>query len=262
VSNDREKEKKPRVIFVGAGPGDPELLTLKGKKALGEADMIIYAGSLVNLELLVYAGEGADLHDSASLTLEEIIALMEGAVCEKKRVVRLHTGDPSIYGALDEQLYRLEALGIDYEIVPGVSSAMAAAAALGQELTVPEVCQTVIFTRLEGKSPVPDRERLANLAQSQATLVIFLSLDRIEKVMKELAVGYPLETPVAVVYRASWPEERIIRGSLADIAVKVRGAGLERQALILVGEALDSRQKREALRSQLYHGDFPHGYRP
>lgn len=257
----KENGTKSWVTFVGAGPGDPELLTLKGRRVLGEADMVIYAGSLVNPEVLAYAKEGAMLHDSAPMTLEEIIGLMEKAVRECKRVVRLHTGDPSIYGALDEQLYCLEERGIRYEIVPGVSSAMAAAAALGQELTVPEVCQTVVFTRLEGRTPVPERERLSRLAQARATLVIFLSLDRIEKVVEELTAGYPPQTPVAVVYRASWPDETVIRGTLADIAGKVRETGLSRQGLILVGEVLGPRQEREAHRSQLYHGDFPHGFR-
>ncbi|MBI2875397.1 MAG: precorrin-4 C(11)-methyltransferase [Candidatus Tectomicrobia bacterium] len=251
-----------RVFFIGAGPGDPELLTLKGKRILQEADLVIYAGSLVNPELLAYAREGAEICDSASLTLEEIFGRIAQAFQGGKVVVRLQTGDPSIYGALDEQLRLLEAHGIPYEVVPGVSSAMAAAATLRQEFTVPEVCQTVILTRLEGRTPVPERERLSRLAQIQATLVIFLSLDRIDKVVEELAAGYPPQTPVAVVYRASWPEEKVIRGTLAEIAGKVREAGLNRQGLILVGEALGLRQEREDHRSRLYHGDFPHGFRP
>ncbi|SDF07888.1 precorrin-4 C(11)-methyltransferase [Sporolituus thermophilus] len=247
-----------KVYIVGAGPGDPELITVKGRRLLAEADVIIYAGSLVNPALLQDAKAGAQIHNSASMTLDEVIAVMEEAIATGKKVVRLHTGDPSIYGAIQEQMDALAAKGIEYEVVPGVSSFLAAAAALKQEYTLPEVSQTVIITRLEGRTPVPAKEKLASLASHNATMCIFLSVHMLEVVVAELiAGGYPPETPVAIVQKASWPEEKILRGTLATIAPIATEAGVDRTAMIVVGKCLDGKY---AL-SRLYSPDFGHMYR-
>ena len=249
-----------KVYFVGAGPGDPELITLKGRRLLDKADVIIYAGSLVNTALL--GDTTARVYNSASMTLEEIIEVMKGSVERGELVVRLHTGDTSFYSALSEQIEQLRHHGIDFEVVPGVSSASAASAVLCQELTVPEVSQTVIFTRLEGRTPVPERERLSRLSQHRTTMVIFLSVSMMERVREELiAGGYPEETPVAVVYRASWPDEEVIRGSLGDIVERVRESGIKKTALIIVGEALRASEGGTGRRSRLYEGSFSHEYR-
>ncbi len=245
------------VCFVGAGAGDPELLTLKGRRLLDEADVIIYAGSLVNPELL--AGVRATVHDSAEMDLDQIMEIMIKAHREGKKVVRLHTGDPAIYGAIREQMHRLDAEDIEYEVVPGVSSALASAAALKVELTVPEVTQTVIFTRQAGRTPVPERESLRNLARIQASMCIFLSVSMIDKVVEELTGGgYPEDTPVAVVEKASWPDERIVRGTLADIGDAVRTSGIRKTAMILVGRALAD---GPSAASRLYDAGFSHEYR-
>jgi precorrin-4/cobalt-precorrin-4 C11-methyltransferase len=251
--------KIPMVYFVGAGAGDPELITVKGRKLLDAADVIIYAGSLVNPALL--EGVKAQIHDSAGMTLDEIIDIVKEFHEKGKLVVRLHTGDPAFYGAISEQIERLRQLEIPYEVVPGVSSAMAGAAALGQELTIPEISQTVIFTRIEGRTPVPEKEKLSGLAGHQTTMVIFLSVGMIEKVRQELLEGYPEDTPVAVVEKVSWPEERIIRGTLMDLAEKVQEAGIKKTALIYVGEALRASQEQLQKESKLYHKDFKHEYR-
>lgn len=247
------------VYFVGAGAGDPELITVKGRKLLDAADVIIYAGSLVNPALL--NGVRAVIHDSAGMALEEIIDIVKESCDKGKLVVRLHTGDPAFYGAISEQIERLRQLQIPYEVVPGVSSAMAGAAALGQELTIPEISQTVIFTRIEGRTPVPEKEKLSGLAGHQATMVIFLSVGLIEKVREELLKGYPEDTPVAVAEKVSWPEERIIKGTLKDLAAKVQEAGIKKTALIYVGEALRASQEQLNKESKLYHKDFKHEYR-
>lgn len=246
------------VHFVGAGPGDPELITVKGQRLLREADCIVYTGSLVP-EVLV-AGVCATVHNSADLNLDQVMALVIGAWEQGKRVVRLHTGDPSIYGAINEQIARLAAAGIDYQVVPGVSSALAAAAALGTELTLPEVSQTVIITRRAGRTPVPDKENLASLASHGATMLILLSIGMITEVVDDLlSGGYSPETPVAVVEKVSWPAERIIRGTLADIAGLVLAAGITKTAIIAVGEVLASCPP-PAL-SKLYDRHFGHGFR-
>ncbi len=249
----------PKVCFIGAGPGDPELITVKGRKLLDEADIVIYAGSLVNPELL--QGIKAEIYDSAGMTLDEIVGLIDHSCRENKRVVRLHTGDPSFYGAISEQIERLRELNIPYEIVPGVSSAMAGAALLGQELTIPEISQTVIFTRIEGRTPVPEDEKLSSLAQHKASMVIFLSVAMIDRVQKELMEGYPEDTPVVVIERASWPDERLVKGTLKDIAGKVKDAGIKKTALIYIGEALRASEEQLKKESKLYHKDFKHGYR-
>ncbi len=248
-----------KVVFVGAGPGDPELITLKGRKALDSADVVIYAGSLVNPALLT--GIRAEIHDSAKMDLDEIVSLMRNAVEKGKSVVRLHTGDTSFYSAITEQIDRLKALQIPFEVVPGVSSALAGAAILGQELTVPEISQTVIFTRLEGRTPVPAAERLGLLASHKATMAIFLSVGMIEKVKDELLEGYSPDTPVVVIERATWPEQKVVRGLLKDLSVLVKDANVRKTALIYVGESLRASEVSLGKESKLYRRDFKHEYR-
>ncbi len=250
---------RTKVYFIGAGAGDPELITVKGRKLLDAADVVIYAGSLVNPALL--DGIKAEVHDSAGMTLDEIIGAVKESYVRGRLVVRLHTGDPSFYGAISEQIERLRELDIPYEIIPGVSSAMAGAAALGQELTIPDISQTVIFTRIEGRTPVPEKEKLSALAKHRASMVIFLSAGMIEKVRDELLNGYPEETPVVVIEKVSWPDEKIVRGTLQDIAEKVKEAGINKTALIYVGEALRASEEKLGKESKLYHKDFKHGYR-
>jgi precorrin-4/cobalt-precorrin-4 C11-methyltransferase len=250
------------VYFIGAGPGDPELITVKGARLLGEAGVVIYAGSLVDRELVRSHAPDAEVYDSSSMTLEETTAAIVEGVLADRNVVRLHTGDPAIYGAIQEQMAELDRLGIEYAVVPGVTSAFAAAAALKQELTLPEVSQTVIFTRMEGKTPVPERESLSEIAKIGATLVIYLSVAMIDRVVAALLQGvYTAETPAAVVYRASWPDERILEGTLADISGKVRDAEIGKQALILVGDVLLARKEGIKAKSLLYDKDFSHGCR-
>ncbi|NLM52758.1 MAG: precorrin-4 C(11)-methyltransferase [Firmicutes bacterium] len=245
------------VYFVGAGPGDPELITIKGARLLKEADLIIYAGSLVNPEILCYANPGAKIVDSKDLDLPRLMRLMQEAVAKGQKVVRLHTGDPSLYGAIQEQIRQLEAAGIATQIVPGVSSYAAAAAAVGRELTVPEVTQTVIITRLGGRTPVPEKESLSKLAMHQASMCIFLSVGMIDKVVAELLKAYPTTTPAAVVEKASWPQERVIRGTLATLAEQVKAAGITKTAMILLGDFLGNTESV----SRLYAPEFSHGYR-
>jgi precorrin-4/cobalt-precorrin-4 C11-methyltransferase len=254
-----QANEKPLVYFVSAGPGDPDLITVKGKRLLDAADVIIYAGSLVNPEL--FRGTKAEVHNSASMDLDEIIAVMKKNVEACRSVVRLHTGDTSFYSAISEQIERLTEIGIVYEVVPGVSSAMAGAAALGQELTIPEISQTVIFTRLEGRTPVPAAERLADLASHRATMVIFLSVSMVDRVREELLQGYSGDTPVAVIEKASWPEQRIFRGTVTDLADLVKAAGIKKTALIYVGEALKASEGPMRKESRLYDKDFQHEFR-
>lgn len=251
-----------KVYFIGAGPGDPELITVRGARLLRESNVIVYAGSLVDRRLVQEYGEHAEVYDSSSMNLEETTAVISEAVLAGKKIVRLHTGDPSIYGAIQEQMAELDRLGIDYQVVPGVTSAFAAAATLRQELTLPEVSQTVIFTRMEGRTPVPERESLREIAKIGATLVVYLSISMIDRVVEELLQGaYTGETPAAVVFRASWPDERTIEGTLADIATLVKDAGIGKQALILVGDVLKARREGMKAKSRLYDPDFTHGSR-
>ena len=246
------------IYFIGAGPGDPDLITVKGLRLLKEADLIIYAGSLVNPALL--KGCEAEIHNSAGLDLDRIIELMTEAHGRGLSVVRLHTGDPAIYGAIKEQMCRLDQYNIPYQVIPGVSSAAGTAAALKAELTLPEVSQTVIITRQAGRTPVPDQERLELLASHQATMLIFLSVSMIEEVVKDLkAGGYGDDTPVAVVEKATWPEERQVIGTLADIAGKVREAGITKTAMIAVGEVFGIQSPSHF--SKLYDPEFSHGCR-
>jgi len=247
-----------QVYFIGAGPGDPELITVKGARLVKEADMIIYTGSLVNPAVLNKVKPDAAVYNSASMTLDEVVAMIVSAVEAGKMVVRLHTGDPSIYGAIKEQMDALDAHGIIYEVVPGVSSFLATAAALKCEYTLPEVTQSVIITRLEGRTPVPEQERLAALASHGCTMCIFLSVHMLDGVISELLRGgYSEDTPIAVVEKASWPEEKIVRGTLATIADKLKNSGVDRTAMIVVGRCLGSNY---AL-SRLYHPEFKHMYR-
>lgn len=250
--------KSEPIAFVGAGPGDVELITVKGRRLLDHADCIVYAGSLVNPEIL--AGCKARIHDSAGMNLDEIIETMATAWQSGQSVVRLHTGDPSIFGAIKEQLQRLDSLDIPYIVVPGVSSAFGAAAALKAELTLPEIAQTVIITRQEGRTPVPDLEKLRLLAAHQTTMLIFLSVSMIETVVLELlAGGYSDSTPVTVVEKATWDDERIISGTLTDIGARIREAGIAKTAIICVGRVFADLPITTM--SKLYDKEFSHGSR-
>ncbi|MCX7822845.1 MAG: precorrin-4 C(11)-methyltransferase [Syntrophobacterales bacterium] len=247
------------VYFVGAGPGDPELITVKGKKLLEEADRIIYAGSLVPEELLKVSKPSAKLIDSSSLTLEETHAIIVEGYHNGELIVRLHSGDPSLYGATHEQMVLLDRDKIPYEVVPGISAVFAAAARLKRELTVPGISQTLILTRFAGRTPVPDDESLRSLAAHRTTLVIYLSVQHIERLTRELVESYPSDTPVVVAYRIGWPDETFLHGTIEDIGEKVKQAGINRQALILVGKVFGDRD--ETKRSLLYDGNFSHGFR-
>ncbi len=246
-----------QVYFIGAGPGDPDLITVKGKKIITQADIIIYAGSLVNLAVLEGHKEQAVLYNSAAMTLEEVLEVTIKGVRDGKMVTRVHSGDPSIYGAIREQMAELEKQGISYAIIPGVSSFVAAAAALQKEYTLPGVSQTIILTRQEGRTPVPVGQDLASLARHKASMVVFLSVHMIEKVVKELKVGYPGDTPVTVVQRVSWPDTKIVMGTLDTIAEKVQEEGISKTALILVGNFLGDAYEL----SKLYDKSFSHAYR-
>lgn len=246
------------VYIIGAGPGDPELITVKGKRLLQEADVIIYAGSLVNPALLDYAKTDCAIYNSASMTLGDVIETITAAVKEDKLVVRLHTGDPAIYGAIQEQMDELSRRGIEYTVIPGVSSFLATAAALKQEYTLPEISQTVIITRAEGRTPVPEKEKLRLLASHQATMCIFLSVHMISDVVTELiSGGYEPTTPIAIVQKASWPEQKIVRGTLETIADIVNKENISRTAMIVVSKCLDT----EYAKSRLYAPEFSHMYR-
>jgi precorrin-4/cobalt-precorrin-4 C11-methyltransferase len=247
-----------KVYFVGAGPGDPELITVRGAKIIEAADLIVYAGSLVPQPLLSRAKKEAEIHNSASLSLEETHALLSEGVDKGKIVARVHTGDPTLYGAIQEQIQLLEKEKIPYEVVPGVTVAFAAAATLGRQLTQPGGSQTLIFTRLAGRTAVPESENLAGLSQHQASLVVYLSVSKIAEVVAELKQGYPADTPVVVAYRVGWPDEKFIAGTLTDIAERVEKSGVKKQAVILVGQALKGELKT---RSKLYDPAFAHSFR-
>jgi len=249
---------KGKVVFIGAGPGDPELLTVKGKNALQMSDVIIYAGSLVNKEVLGYAHRDAQIYNSATMNLPEIVEIMEKETGNGKTVARVHTGDPSIYGAIGEQIEALRGKKIPFEIIPGVSSLFASAAALESELTLPKISQTVIITRPEGRTPKPSKESIKNLAKHEATMCIFLGIQMIEKVVEDLLSHYSPDTPVAVVKKASWKDQKIIRGTLEDISVKVKDAGIKKTAMIVVGKVLDP---GDITHSKLYDAEFTHEYR-
>ena len=253
------------VYFIGAGPGDKELITIKAVNVIKKADVIIYAGSLVNKDILDYAEKkDVKIYNSAHLTLEETDNIIKKAVKNKKIVARIHTGDPSIYGAILEQMVLLDEASIKYEIIPGVSSAFAASAAIKAEYTIPEVSQTVIFTRIEGKTPVPEKEKLENIAQIGATLILFLSVSLIEKVKTALLKGsYTEDTPVIIAKRVSWPDEEIIYTTIKDMVKKVKEANIKKTALILVGEVFkkEYRNINKLKKSKLYDKYFKTEYR-
>jgi precorrin-4/cobalt-precorrin-4 C11-methyltransferase len=246
-----------KVYFIGAGPGDPDLITVKGRKFLEEAEVIIYAGSLVSKEHFKGCREDVKLYNSASMTLKEVIDAVVEAKNNNKKIVRLHTGDPSIYGAIKEQMDELDKLDIKYEVVPGVSSFTAAAASINREFTLPSVSQTVILTRMEGRTPVPEKEDLERLASIGASMALFLSVGMIEKVVEKLRRGYGRNVPVAVIQRATWEDERVVIGTLDDIAEKVKEADITKQAQILVGDFIDCEYEQ----SLLYHENFTHMFR-
>lgn len=245
------------VYFIGAGPGDPDLLTIKGKKIIDRADVIIYAGSLVNKEILKDAKADAAIYNSAAMTLEEVLAVMQKAEADGLVTARVHTGDPSVFGAHREQMDALKQLGIPYEVIPGVSSFVAAAAALKKEYTLPGVSQTVILTRMEGRTAMPPKESIRDLARHNATMVIFLSVGMIDRLAAELMQEYRPDTSAAVVYKASWENQKIVQGTLSDIARKVTDAGIKKTALIVVGDFLGEEYEL----SRLYDKTFSHEYR-
>lgn len=246
------------VHFVGAGSGAVDLITVRGAKLLGEADVVIYAGSLVNPELLSYTKAGCEIHNSAKMTLEQVIEVMREAEAVGKTTVRLHTGDSSIYGAVREQFDELEKLGIEYDVCPGVSAFCGAAAALRAEYTLPDVSQTVIITRAAGRTPVPERESIRALAAHQSTMVLFLSTSLTEKLQAELlAGGYAGDTPVAVVYKATWPDEKIFKCTVETLHKTVTENGLAKTSLIIVGNCMGDNY----LRSLLYDPGFSTEFR-
>ncbi|MEK6696317.1 MAG: precorrin-4 C(11)-methyltransferase [Candidatus Deferrimicrobiota bacterium] len=246
-----------KVYFVGAGPGDPELLTVRAHRLLTESRVCIYAGSLVNPAVMELLPATSARYDSAGMSLPEIVDVCAGANRAGIDVVRLHSGDPSIYGAIREQMNELDRLGIDYEVIPGVSSFQAAAAVLKTELTVPEAAQSIVLTRAAGRTPVPPEQDLSLLARTRSTLCIFLSVGQIRDVAETLARELDGDCPAAVVYRASWPDQAVVRGTLADIARKTEEAKIGKTAMIVVGRALS----REAPVSKLYDPAFSHGFR-
>lgn len=248
-----------KVYFVGAGPGAADLITLRGARLLGSVQMVLYAGSLVPVEMLSHCAPGTELLDTAQMDLEQQQACYVRAKEADIDVVRLHSGDPAIYGATAEQMRRLEALGIAYEIVPGVSSFTAAAAAIGSELTKPEVSQSVILTRVSGRaSAVPELESIARLAEHRATMCIFLSGPHLKKIVTDLLLYYPPETPVSLVHRASWPDQRSYSGTLGTILEETKRGAWNLTTMMLVGAALD---KGIAAESSLYSKDFTHLFR-
>ncbi len=245
------------VHFVGAGPGAPDLITLRGAALLKQADVIIYAGSLVNPALLELARADCEVHNSAEMTLEQVIGVMKQAEAAGKTTVRLHTGDPCVYGAIREQMDALDALGIPYDDVPGVSSFCGAAAALRAEYTLPGVSQSVILTRLAGRTPVPEAESLASMASHGASMAVFLSGGMLERVQEELLKGaYTEDTPAALVYKATWPEEKTVRCTVGTLAQAGEEHGIRKTALVLVGNFLDSRYERSKLYDPAFTTEF------
>lgn len=246
------------VHFVGAGSGAADLITVRGARLLNEADVIIYAGSLVNPALLDYARKGAEIHNSAKMTLEEVMDVISAAEAESKNIVRLHTGDSSIYGAVREQFDLLDDAGIEYDVCPGVSSFCGAAASLKTEYTLPGVTQTVIISRAAGRTPVPDKESIRSLAAHKATMVLFLSMSIIDELQAELiAGGLSEDTPAVIAYKATWPDERIYHCTVGTLAATAKEYDVKRTALVIVGEFLG----KEYSRSKLYSPDFSTEYR-
>lgn len=252
--------QKYSVTFVGAGPGDPELITVKGQKALENADMVIYAGSLVPEAVMCWAKPQTHLENSASMHLDQIISLIKDGFHQGKKVVRLHSGDPSLYGAIFEQMSTLRQLGIPYEVVPGVTAAFAAAAAMGIEYTMPEICQTLILTRMAGRTPTPELESLKSLAAHQASMAVYLSSNLAEKVGEVLSEAYGETASVVVAYRVSHPDQKIVWTTTAKLAETMKAEKIDRQALIIAGKVLESFDKDFPV-SKLYDRTFSHGFR-
>lgn len=251
-----------KLYIIGAGPGDPDLITVKGLKLLQEADVVLYADSLVNEELINKSKPTAEVLKTAGMHLNEMVDIMVSRIRSGLKVVRVHTGDPSVYGAIMEQMTLLKKEGIEVEIVPGVSSVFAAAAAAQAELTIPDLTQTLILTRAEGRTPVPEFEKLRDLASHHSTIALFLSATLTKKVMKEfIDAGWSKDTPVIVVYKASWPDEQIVRTTVEHLDDDMRKNGIRKQAMILAGWALDENIHDKNYRSKLYDESFTHGFR-
>jgi len=247
-----------KVYIIGAGPGDPKLLTLRAAELISSCPVVLYTGSLVPREAIAMARADAKVLDSSGMTLDEIVDVIVAARDANQDVARVHTGDPLVFGSTAEQMRRLGELEIDYEVVPGVSSFSAAAAVLGRELTLPELSQTVILTRAEGRTPMPDREKLGDLARHQATLALFLSITLLRDVAESLIPEYGSDCPVAVVHKATCPDQKIVIGTLGDIHARVREAGIKSQSMIIVGRVLTS---NDFANSRLYAPDFSHRFR-
>ena len=248
----------PKVYFVGCGPGDPELLTVKAKKLIQKADVVVYSGSLIPKDIIKLCKK-AELHDAAKLVREQIFDILKDAALKEKLVLRLHDGDPSIYGAIREQTDNLKKIGIEYEIIPGITSFLASAASLGCELTLPGITQTIIVTRAESRTKVPKREKIAELAKHKATMIFYLSVHLIGDIVREaIKGGYPKSTPVAAVYRASWKDEKVITGTLEDIVKKVREEKITRTAIVIIGDIVNPKSYEY---SKLYDKTFSHGFR-
>ena len=246
------------ITFVGAGPGAEDLITVRGQRLLQSADIVIYAGSLVNPGLLSMCREECEIYNSAKMTLEEVMEVMEKGQKEGKEIVRLHTGDPCLYGAIREQMDERDRCGIAYEVCPGVSSFSGAAAALEAEYTLPGISQSVVITRMAGRTPVPEKESIRSFAAHQATMVIFLSTGMLQKLSEELILGgYPEDTPAAIVYKATWPEEKVLRCTVAELAQTAEAEGVTKTALIVVGRVLDGEYER----SKLYDPSFTTEFR-
>lgn len=247
-----------KVFFVGCGPGDPELITVKAKKLIQKADVVVYSGSLIPDSILSLCKKG-NLYDAAKLVREEIFDLLYDNAKKGRVVVRLHDGDPSIYGAIKEQIDNLNKKGIESVVIPGVTAFLASAAALGTQLTLPGVTQTIIVTRVESRTKVPKRERISELSKHKATLIFYLSVHLLSKLVKEAAEGgYKKSTPVAVVYRASWDDQKIIKGTLSDIVKKVQDERITRTAIVIIGDVIEPKSYEY---SKLYDKEFSHGYR-
>ena len=248
----------PKVYFVGCGPGDPELLTVKAKKLIQKANVVVYSGSLIPKDIIKLCKK-AELHDAAKLVREQIFDILKYAALKEKLVLRLHDGDPSIYGAIREQIDNLKKIGIEYEIIPGITSFLASAASLGCELTLPGVTQTIIVTRAESRTKVPKREKIAELAKHKATMIFYLSVHLMGDIVREaIKGGYSKSTPVAAVYRASWKDEKVITGTLGDIVKKVRDEKITRTAIVIVGDIVNPKSYEY---SKLYDKTFSHGFR-
>lgn len=247
-----------KIYFIGAGPGDPDLLTLKGKELIENARIIIYAGSLVSLQILKWKKTDALVYDSAFMTLDEVTAIYQTYRKDMGHIARLHTGDPGLYSAIGEQIRFCREKAIPFEVVPGVSSFSASAAALGLELTLPGISQSLVITRRAGRTPMPERESLFQMAQSGCTLALFLSASMVKEAMKEIRPCYGKDTPAVAVYRASWPDQRIIPGTISTIAEKMEAQGIKSQSILLIGPALKA---ADFDLSRLYASDFSHQYR-